>query len=88
VWFPGDPQRSEWTLYRLTPAELAARLEDQVRFEALVGTHWSYDLPKHMLRPRESQERCYAAQDREAERAREESFRAPARVVGRVTRWA
>jgi hypothetical protein len=52
------PEHHVYVLQQLTPEELAEELRIKGRFEALVGTHWSFDrdgkqLP-HVLHPKES----------------------------------
>src|SRR5262245_40912717 len=57
--FPEDiPKHHVYVLQELTPDELTEELRIKTKFEALVGTHWSFDregkpLPR-VVRPRES----------------------------------
>jgi hypothetical protein len=54
--FPEDiPDHHVYVLHELTPEELTEELRIKAKFEALVGTHWSYDregnpLPKVLRR--------------------------------------
>jgi hypothetical protein len=62
--FPKDiPDQHVYVLHELTPEELTEELRIKVKFETLVGTHWSFDaegkrLP-HALRSEESRQRFY-----------------------------
>jgi hypothetical protein len=42
--FPEDfPEHHIYVLHKLTPEELTEELRIKAKFEALVGTHWSFD---------------------------------------------
>ena len=67
------PEHHVYVLHELTAEELAEELRSKVKFESLVGTHYSFDregmpLP-HVLRSDELQKRFYAEEkpDRSAE---------------------
>ena len=62
--FPEDiPEQHIYVLHELTPEELAEALRIKAKFEALVGTHWSFEpdgkpLP-HVTREASSLRRFY-----------------------------
>lgn len=90
AWFSGDPYAQRWTLYRLTADDAARLLADQARFEQLVGTHWSFDVPvdERAQRPRDLQRAYFAGVDADARPAFRASLSCPSRQITQIEAWA
>ncbi len=63
-WFTADGEGDVpdvWGLYQLADDQLAAVMKDKAEFEELVGTRWSYDVPRSMraARPQETHAQYY-----------------------------
>jgi hypothetical protein len=60
-WFAGDYDTGTYTLYSLDEQAVAEELENKRDFEELVGTHWSFDVPREerVQRARELQAQYY-----------------------------
>lgn len=89
VWFDGDPYAGSWSLYALQSEEVAAELEAKSRFEELVGTHWSFDVPaeQRVQRPRESQRAYFDENPSGRSMARASRYCLPDRLLCTISGW-
>jgi hypothetical protein len=89
-WFIGDYDTGTYTLYRLSEAEQTLEQAHQALFEELVGTHWSYEVPREerVQRPRELQRKFYERPERQAVQERQKQYVTDDGLLGQFTKFA